>query len=585
MAWRKSWTFGAPLRDLLRISPSDSNASVLAKFASFLTKNVEDTSGLLSPDSFLTLKHDAYSRADPYKARRGSCESDYDAGHYHTEVKWTKLKWLNKELMQIDASDTTHATIVAPGTAVAAAAADERQPAQASRLAVAFATAAFSVASARDCAGPQSARGEGLIDLRGTPYMIANVDDTSCWKTCPGKCSRTVTSCFQWIASGYDTGMEVSCYDNNQRCVIRCGGSAGSCSPRDNTLQLALAPINLADFAPADDETVGVWDNSPADFVFFKPYPNNGQVGARGSGDATSAFPITITAPQSGIYQVRLSQASGAQFSRDTKCSSKQMTSDLTDSFFICSSDPRSKAENPGPNYPRPGTSDLSSCSIYMRENTITITEHNSGTKSRPNTFGNAQMHTFPLSAGTNTLWLASREVCAIADQIKISLIFSRVVALADYAPWSNTVKWRTGDDGAREVFFMPVPNDGTLNNMGNGEGASAFQITVMVPQSGEYQVRLTQRRGSDKFENKAGSACRSNKMGASDTDSFFICSSDPRSTATNPDPGTPDLSSCKAYHYLHSPQTFSFSDGANSLWLASREVCALASKITITAI
>ena len=166
-----------------------------------------------------------------------------------------------------------------------------------------------------------------------------------------------------------------------------------------------------------------------------------------------------------------------------------------------------------------------------------------------------------------------------------LNSVYSGKIALADYAPeFDRTVGVH---DGTREVFFKPVPNDGTRSH--SSHGTSAFQISVMVPQSGKYQVGLTQRRGSDAFEDKAGSACRSSALSdryaSGKTDSFLICLLDPRSTATNPDPGTPDLSSCEEYHNGHSPKTFSFSDGANSLWLASREVCTLASKITITAV
>ena len=157
-------------------------------------------------------------------------------------------------------------------------------------------------------------------------------------------------------------------------------------------------------------------------------------------------------------------------------------------------------------------------------------------------------------------------------------------IALADFAPADDdAVGVLERDDGTREVFFKPVPNDGTRSSW--APGASAIQISVMAPRSGNYQLSLTQRRGSEEFSDEAGSACHSSGMQSGQTDSFFICSSDPRSSATNPDPGTPDTSSCKAYHYSHfSSQTFSLSGGVNSLWLASREVCALASKITITA-
>ena len=111
------------------------------------------------------------------------------------------------------------------------------------------------------------------------------------------------------------------------------------------------------------------------------------------------------------------------------------------------------------------------------------------------------------------------------------------------------------------------------LSGLTNGLGASVLQINIMAPRSGNYQVRLTQRRGSEEATNKKFD-CRSKNKGAEKTDSFFICASDPRSSATNPDPGIPDTSSCKTYHYApNSAHTFSLSQGGNSLWLASREV------------
>ena len=81
------------------------------------------------------------------------------------------------------------------------------------------------------------------------------------------------------------------------------------------------------------------------------------------------------------------------------------------------------------------------------------------------------------------------------------------------------------------------MPNDGTLGNWGNGEGASAFAITVTAPAAGAYNVWLTARAGSTVFDNTPSSKCRqSNTIGESTTDSMFICASDPRSTPTNPD-------------------------------------------------
>ena len=107
-----------------------------------------------------------------------------------------------------------------------------------------------------------------------------------------------------------------------------------------------------------------------------------------------------------------------------------------------------------------------------------------------------------------------------------------------------------------------------------------------MAPGTGDYQVRLTDREGSEVFSNTESSACRTSCMSTGCTDSFLICSSDPRSSATNPDTGVPDVSSCFAYHTSHqSVATFPLSKGTNSLWRGSREVCTLASHITITAV
>ena len=45
--------------------------------------------------------------------------------------------------------------------------------------------------------------------------------------------------------------------------------------------------------------------------------------------------------------------------------------------------------------------------------------------------------------------------------------------------------------------------NSPYFSNTGNGLGASALQINIMAPRSGNYQVRLTQRRGNEEVTNK----------------------------------------------------------------------------------
>eukprot|EP00964_Phaeocystis_antarctica_P130934 scaffold94812_cov69-Phaeocystis_antarctica.AAC.1 len=64
------------------------------------------------PPDFLTLQYEAYTRASSYNGRHGYCVDNFDAGDLDTELRWTKLAWLNEDLLQIDASDTTYATVV-----------------------------------------------------------------------------------------------------------------------------------------------------------------------------------------------------------------------------------------------------------------------------------------------------------------------------------------------------------------------------------------------------------------------------------------------------------------------------------------
>ena len=66
-----------------------------------------------------------------------------------------------------------------------------------------------------------------------------------------------------------------------------------------------------------------------------------------------------------------------------------------------------------------------------------------------------------------------------------------RLVTVAPTDDPSIGVINRTG-----EVFFKPVPNDGTLDNSGNGLGASAFPVEITAPASGPYEIRLEDRRG-----------------------------------------------------------------------------------------
>jgi len=171
-----------------------------------------------APLDFLTLQYEAYSRASSYNGRSGNCVGSYDAGDLDTEIRWTKLAWLDEDLLQINALDTTYATVVSGSGK--------------------FYSTAVTLASGNDCAGHDSTRGEGVVDLRGTPYVIAGVNDTPCYKTS----QRSGGTCFQWVMTGWYGAINVTCSDGNQRCVIRCGGDSGECRPIGNMLQLALKP-------------------------------------------------------------------------------------------------------------------------------------------------------------------------------------------------------------------------------------------------------------------------------------------------------------------------------------------------------
>ena len=138
-----------------------------------------------------------------------------------TEVKWTKLAWFNEDLLQIDALDTTFATTVSGSDKIG--------------------YSAPTIASGYDCAGSGSTRGMGVIDLRGTPYVIAGVSDTPCYQSNSGGTSST---CFQWITNGWNAAVKVTCSNGNQRCVVQCGGFSGGCSPINNILQLEWAPAS-----------------------------------------------------------------------------------------------------------------------------------------------------------------------------------------------------------------------------------------------------------------------------------------------------------------------------------------------------
>ena len=201
-----------------------------------------------SPKSFLNLLHKAYTRSDATGARIGGCIPGFDAGAFGSTatplvLEWTKLAWLNEGLLQIDVSDATYATYTGLSEYANTYGTVELPENNGNYLFSKYHVAG----SAYDCGGPPAVAGrlfpaEGVIDLRGTPYVIADVNDTPCSKACTASCDSEETNdkvCFQWMAHGWKAQVHATCSDGNQRCVVRCGGNMGGCTPINNMLQLA----------------------------------------------------------------------------------------------------------------------------------------------------------------------------------------------------------------------------------------------------------------------------------------------------------------------------------------------------------
>ena len=158
-------------------------------------------------------------------------------------LEWTKLAWLNEGLLQIDVSDATYATYTGLSEYANTYGTVELPENNGNYLFSYYHVAG----SAYDCGGPPAVAGrlfpaEGVIDLRGTPYVIADVNDTPCSKACTAHCDSEETNdkvCFQWMAHGWKAQVHATCSDGNQRCVVRCGGNMGGCTPINNMLQLA----------------------------------------------------------------------------------------------------------------------------------------------------------------------------------------------------------------------------------------------------------------------------------------------------------------------------------------------------------
>ena len=129
------------------------------------------------------------------------------------------------------------------------------------------------------------------------------------------------------------------------------------------------------------------------------------------------------------------------------------------------------------------------------------------------------------------------------------------------------------------EVFFK-----GGLER-GNEFRLAAIAVQIVVPHAGSYEVALTDRPGSTEFSAADDSLCKHSKITKRrNTDSFFFCTSDPRSA-----PYSQNRNSykevCQEYHCCGKSNPFDLVAGANTLWLTVREMCSLASHLTITAV
>ena len=138
-------------------------------------------------------------------------------------------------------------------------------------------------------------------------------------------------------------------------------------------------------------------------------------------------------------------------------------------------------------------------------------------------------------------------------------------VPLAQFAPTDDAAIGVLPSTG--EVYFKPVPNDGSLSNTGNGHGASAFPVQVVAPAPGDYEIDLEDRQGSHVFKHQSNrSLCHSTKSHQSaSTDSLLLCTADPRSGGSNPD-GSPDISSCQTFSCCGNRKTFTLTTGVNTL-------------------
>ena len=129
------------------------------------------------------------------------------------------------------------------------------------------------------------------------------------------------------------------------------------------------------------------------------------------------------------------------------------------------------------------------------------------------------------------------------------------MVALADVAPTGNVLP-ETGD-----VFFST--------------GGVSFPITIVAPSAGTYDVTLQGKPGSYYFYPSKTAICTSSGIAsAGSTNSFWLC--------TSPGAGCQTYSFSSVDAYTDVTKQFVLQAGVNTLWLTARELCTLATQLTV---
>ena len=166
-------------------------------------------------------------------------------------------------------------------------------------------------------------------------------------------------------------------------------------------------------------------------------------------------------------------------------------------------------------------------------------------------------------------------------------------------------------------VFFKPIPNRPWSGTSEAGSDRllglkAAIPVTFTVPESGEYMIGLEMRKGCDQFRQPGSTfdaeqvpkclypcdQCQRSSLSCSSTDSFFLCTSDPRSEPSNPATSLA-LETCDKYHTnmeydeekdihfmgqaLPRGRVHNFSAGEDiTVYLTAREACTVANRLLV---